>query len=265
MHLLVAGRDRVDAGKTTFSLGLVHRVGAPGFKPRGANDYWFDHDDYRHAVTRGRLFGKDARKLADASPDEVRPEARNPIHRLWRPATEARGTLLGQAGREFVLDRVEDEYVVNANADVPASAREHLPLSSARRVSSVPELNEAMERLHLPALDRLADRIRESSRAVVESYGDVALPVQRVSVDAAAVVEPGRATLYDGTAYRSACKRAASGGRGLETRTGPVLDRLDGGTTVSLPALAAAERSDPSVVADRYEVAYDALVAEAVG
>ncbi|MEF8791499.1 MAG: ATPase, partial [Haloarculaceae archaeon] len=64
MRLLVAGADRVDAGKTTFSTGLVHETGATGYKPRAGNDYWFDHDDYRRAVDAGRLYGKDARRLA---------------------------------------------------------------------------------------------------------------------------------------------------------------------------------------------------------
>ncbi len=40
MKLLVAGGDRVDAGKTTFSTGLLARTDAVGFKPRAGNDYW---------------------------------------------------------------------------------------------------------------------------------------------------------------------------------------------------------------------------------
>ena len=51
MDLLVAGADRVDAD----------------------NDYWFDHDDYRDATERGRLFGKDARNLAAASSSSTGP------------------------------------------------------------------------------------------------------------------------------------------------------------------------------------------------
>jgi predicted P-loop ATPase/GTPase len=265
MNLLVAGSDRVDAGKTTFSVGLLEHVDGTGFKPRGANDYWFDHDDYRRAASAGRLFGNDARKLAAASPDSHAPETCNPIHRLWRPAPDGGGVLLGQQGREFVLDRVADRYVVNDNARVPAAARENLPLSTATRVASVSELNEATERLHLPALDRLATRIRDTERAVVESYADVALPVRDVDVDAVAVVEPGRARIYDGSAYVRAHEAAATAGSRLETRIGGVLDRLDAAATVSLPALTTTERDDPAAVAEQYEVAYDALLATAFG
>ena len=65
MKLLVAGADRVDAGKTTFSTGLVAHTGAHGFKPRAGNNYWFDQDDYLKATRDGRLYGKDARRLAE--------------------------------------------------------------------------------------------------------------------------------------------------------------------------------------------------------
>jgi len=50
MRLLVAGADRVDAGKTTFATGLVAETGAVGFKPRAGNDYWFHHEDVRAAL-----------------------------------------------------------------------------------------------------------------------------------------------------------------------------------------------------------------------
>lgn len=46
MTLLVAGSERVDAGKTTFALGLIASLDGVGFKPRAGNDYWFHHDDY---------------------------------------------------------------------------------------------------------------------------------------------------------------------------------------------------------------------------
>ena len=126
MRLLVAGDDEVDAGKTTFTAGLVERTGVRGFKPRAGNGYWYDHDDYRRAVETGRLYGKDAKRLADASPGDVRPEAINPVHRLWLP-TPGRGKgLLGREGRAFLVDRVTDddgtryvllEAIIAANLD----------------------------------------------------------------------------------------------------------------------------------------------------
>jgi predicted P-loop ATPase/GTPase len=52
---LVAGARDVDAGKTTFSVGLLARLGGVGVKPRAGNDVRFHHDDYRRAIETGRL------------------------------------------------------------------------------------------------------------------------------------------------------------------------------------------------------------------
>ena len=270
MRLLVAGGDRVDAGKTTFSTGLCERVDATGFKPRAGNDYWFDHDDYERATGDGRMFGKDARRLAAASADAVPPEAINPLHRLWRPSAGGGSGLLGASHREFVLDRVTvdgtDEYVVHADADLPASAASSLPLADAVRVDSVEAFNDVMRDLHATALEAVADTVRARDRAVVESYGDVAVPLSDVSFDAVAVVDPGRARVYDGDRYlkaRSVVGGSARQGR-LEETTGDVLEHCEPEATVGLPALASDDRRDPSAVADAYEVAYDALVSAAL-
>jgi predicted P-loop ATPase/GTPase len=264
MRLLVAGGDRVDAGKTTFSAGLCERLGAVGYKPRAGNDYWFDHDDYRHAVEAGRLYGKDARRLAAASAADVTPEAINPAHRLWRPAPDG-DQFIGRAGRQFVCDRVGDEYVVNAGADVPDSARESLPLDGALQVTTVADLNEVIRERHHPAFGRLADRIAGERRAVVESYADIARPVDR-SFDAVAVVEPERVRVFDGDDYAAAADAAAPSERdgAEETRVPAVTARADPRAALALPALDSDTRGDPAAVADAYEVAYDALLAAAV-
>ncbi|MEF8826448.1 MAG: ATPase, partial [Halapricum sp.] len=182
MRLLVAGADRVDAGKTTFSTGLVHETGATGYKPRAGNDYWFDHDDYRRAVDAGRLYGKDARRLAAASPGDPDPETINPVHRLWTPVPGPSKGLLGQEGRAVLVDRVgdrgEERWVVNATVDLPRSVREALSLSDAVEVASVAEFNDAMRELHVPAMEALGERIADADRAVVESYADVARPLE---------------------------------------------------------------------------------------
>jgi predicted P-loop ATPase/GTPase len=270
MRLLVAGGDRVDAGKTTFSTGLCAHVDATGFKPRAGNDYWFDHGDYEHATDDGRVYGKDARRLAAASIEDVTPEAINPLHRLWRPNQGSGSGLIGASHREFVLDRVTvdgvDEYVLNANADVPASARERLPLADATTVDSVAAFNDVMRDRHAGALAAVADAVRARDRVVVESYGDVAIPVTEIAFDAVAVVDPGRARVYDGDRYakaRSVVGGSARQGR-LEETTGDVLEHCDPRATVSLPALSSDERASPDAVADAYEVAYDALVSTAL-
>ncbi|MFW6376465.1 MAG: hypothetical protein ACOC0F_00670 [archaeon] len=43
---------------------------------------------------------------------------------------------------------------------------------------------------------------------MIESDGDVALPLEGVGIDAVAVVEPGRARMFDGDRYLAACELA---------------------------------------------------------
>ena len=262
MTLLVAGGSRVDAGKTVFATGLVARTGAVGFKPRAGNDLWFDHDDYRHAIDRGRLFGTDARRLAAAAPGERDPEEINPVHRLWRPAPRGGSGILGREDRTFLLDRVGDRYVVNDTVALPDSAMAALDPDDAVRISSLPEFNRAMESLHLPAHESLAGDIAAADLAVVESYADVARPLADVEPRSVAVVEPGVVSVYDGPRYEKACEVASGGQRTghLEERVPDVTDLLDPVAETELPPLTAEERRDPSTVATAYEDAYELLL-----
>jgi predicted P-loop ATPase/GTPase len=279
MKLLVAGGDRVDAGKTTFSVGLCHETGATGYKPRAGNDYWFDQDDYRTAIDQGRLFGKDAKRLADASPGDPEPETLNPVHRLWLPTPGEGKGLLGQEGRAFVCDRVRvagetdhpttpagDAYVVNGQRDPPQSARETLPLDTAAGVDSLPQFNDLMATLHAPATAAVGERIAAADRAVVESYADIARPLADLAVDAVAVVEPRRCRVYDGDRYTKACEVASGSAHEgqLEERVDNVVGLLEPVATVELPALAGDERRTPATVAEAYAPAYEALLATAV-
>ncbi|WP_276272029.1 ATPase [Haloarcula litorea] len=269
MNLLVAGSDRVDAGKTTFTVGLLAHTGARGFKPRAGNNYWFDHDDYLRATEEGRLYGKDAERLAAASPGDVRPEEINPIHRLWHPSPGPSTGLLGREDQQFVVDRVgrdgAGEFVVNGTVDVPDGVAERLPVEAAPRVTSVPDFNDLMSAMHAEALSDLAADVAAADRAVVESYGDVARPLSGLEPDAVAVVEPGRARFYDGRRYAKACEIATgSPGDGqLEERVDNVVDLIDRTGAVRLPALDGETRADPEAVAEAYDHAYDALLATA--
>lgn len=273
MLLLVVGMDRVDAGKTTFSVGLLERTGGVGYKPRAGNDYWFDHADCRRALTEGRLYGKDAARLADAETRGHSPEELNPVHRLWRPAPGGGGGLLGRSDREFLVDRIGRQgenptYVRNAAASIPEAVSEPLPLEDAITVRTVEELNEVATRHHVPAFEEFATEIETADLAVVESYGDVARPLESLdpaTVAAVAAVEPGRATIYRGDRYCRACEIASSSPRGgtLEKRVGDVVDYLDPYERVPLPPLVDDDRTDPRSVATAYEDAYDAMLAAA--
>ncbi|TKX85113.1 ATPase [Halorubrum sp. SS5] len=288
---LVAGGSRVDAGKTTFSAGLVahlaERAGdAVGVKPRAGNDYWFDHDDYRVATDAGRLYGKDARTLAaantrplaaadDSSPSAsaVTPESINPVHRLWKP-TPGRTGMLGDADRTFLCDRVTTDagtrFVVNDAAAeaglLPDGLTDRLPLAEATRVRDVPEFNEVMAETYLPAIERLADRVaRTPVPVVVESYADVAGTLPRdgpVAPDAVAVVDPGRARIYAGDRYAKARAVAAGSPREgtREEHVDAVAEMIEPLATEPLPALSGEVRGGPDRVAAAYEPAYAALV-----
>ena len=267
MTLLVAGGSRVDAGKTTFSTGLTAHTGAVGFKPRAGNDYWFDHDDYRQAAQEGQLYGKDARRLAAASPGQLTPQDINPIHRLWTPTSRPGTGLLGQGERSFLVDRVREGYVVNGTVEMPGRVREQLPLSEALVVESMDALNAAMQQYHMPALDALERTVAETDRAVVESYADVARPLQNIEPDAVAVVEPRRTRIFDGSRYTKGCRIATGGSTPLEgqleERVSDVVDLIDPVATVELPPLGNEQRSDPAAVASAYEPAYERLLAAA--
>jgi predicted P-loop ATPase/GTPase len=267
MTLLVAGGVEVDAGKTTFTAGLLAYTGAVGFKPRAGNDYWYHHGDVRTALDRATLAGGDATRLAAASPGTLDPEEINPVHRLWRPSSGPAQGLLGGEDREFLLDRVGDRFVVNGTVDLPGPVTEALPLAGAVSVSSTEALNAVTEQYHLPALDALADSVAATDRAVVESYGDVARPLRSIDPEAVAVVEPRCARLYRGQRFVRACEVASRSpyeGQ-LEERVGAVEDLLDPEATRTLPPLGEDERTDASAVAGAYEDAYAALLDVADG
>ncbi|MFB6194088.1 MAG: ATPase [Halobaculum sp.] len=264
MHVLIAGGDRVDAGKTTFAAGFLRwvPVAARAYKPRAGNDYWFDHDDARAALADGRLHGKDVRRLLAAEGTDDPPATRNPVHRLWRP-TPGRTGPLGEAGRTTLVDRVWDgdrSFVVNDDATIPDPVAAALPLSEARRVDSRASFDEAMEAVHAPALSRMADRIRSVPHAVVEAYANVATPVRGVAYDAVCVVEPTRVRIYDGDRWEIAREAATDPGRGrLEIRTSRVTELLDPLATLPLPPAPEETRHDPDRLAAHYDDAYSRL------
>ena len=270
MKLLIAGDARVDAGKTTFAAGLLAALdGAVGFKPRAGNDYWYDHDDATAALSDGRLYGKDVATLAAAG-DTDRPEEQlNPVHRLWRPTPDRTG-MLGETGRTFLVDRVTTpegpSFVVNGVAEreglLPEDIAASLPLAAATRVDGVDQFNDVMAERYLPAFERVTDRIAATTPGVVESYADIALPVDGIDFDAVAVVAPTRLRLYDGSRYLKADEVASGSSREgqLEERVNRVIEMIEPVSTHTLQPLSSDERVDPTRVADAYADVYEALL-----
>ena len=270
MKLLVAGDARVDAGKTTFAAGLLAALdGAVGFKPRAGNDYWYDHDDATAALSDGRLYGKDVATLAAAGDTDLREAQLNPVHRLWRPTPDRTG-MLGEAGRTFLVDRVTTpdgpSFVVNGVAEreglLPDPVAKSLPLDDAPRVEHVDRFNTIMSERYLPAFDRVTDRIAATTPAVVESYADIALPVEGINFDAVAVVAPTRVQLYAGSRYLKADEVASGSSREgqLEERVNRVTEMIEPVSTHTLQPLSSDTRGDPPRVADAYADIYEALL-----
>lgn len=283
--VLVVGESRVDAGKTTIASGLLAWFGesgsAPlGFKPRAGNDYWFDHDDVIEAIDAGRLYGADSHKLATASVEPPTIEALNPVHRLWRP-TPGRTGMLGERDRTAVVDRVsidgETTFVVNGVAEsdgiFPSIVRNQLDLSTAPRVESVQEYNDLMRDLHLPAFRAVGDRISESAAerpVVIESYGDIAVPLDQLdeylALDAVITVAPSRLRVYRGDRWLRA-REVASGspreGR-LEERTDRVAAMVEPVATHSVPPLPKHVRRHPERIARAYDDPFEALLGEII-
>jgi len=270
MKLLVAGDARVDAGKTTFAAGLLAALdGAVGFKPRAGNDYWYDHDAAATALSDGRLYGKDVATLAAAGDTDLSEEQLNPVHRLWRPTPDRTG-MLGEAGRTFIVDRVTTPagplFVVNGVAEreglLPEDIAASLPLDDAPRVERIGQFNNIMSKRYLPAFDRVTDRIAATTPAVVESYADIALPVDEIEFDAVAVVGPTRVRIYDGSRYLNAHDVASGSVREgqLEERADRVVEMIEPVSTHTLQPLDSDERSDPARVADASANVYEALL-----
>jgi predicted P-loop ATPase/GTPase len=99
----------------------------------------------------------------------------------------------------------------------------------------------------------------------VESYSDIARPLQNMAPDAVAVVEPRRARIYEGHRYVRACEvatRSPEEGT-LEERVGDVTDLVDPVAVTDLAPLSDDERADPDRTAEVYASAYERLLAVA--
>lgn len=264
MRLLVVGARQVDAGKTTFTRGLAAVTGVRVGKPRGANDLWHHHDAYRRAIDAGRLYGKDARSLADELDIDVAPEAINPIHRLWGPVADPAGGMHGRAHRQFLVDRVGDTFVVNGNADLPRELTAALPLEDAPRVDSIGAINQLIEDRYLPTLERWERRQARHEGLIIESYSDIAMPVQTVTFDHVAVVEPGRVRVFRGDRYASACEAVSPAPREgtMEPTVGNVIADLTPVGEAELPPLPAPDRERSARIARAYREAYELLLNE---
>ena len=263
MRILVVGGRQTDAGKTTMTLGLRHALDAVAVKPRAANNYWYDYDTVHRTVTDGGdLVGADAEKLAKSNPTGwSNPAEINPLHRLWQPVDSSTETILGEPGREFVLDRLGTEYILNETADIPDILGTHLDLGDARSIAELSKFNALMRDQYLPFLDSFATEVSSLDSLIIESYGDVALPIHGLTVDVVVSVHPGRIAIYEGRRFLDACRvssRSPREGR-MEPIVSDITTMVDPVATESIPPLRSRTRASPGNIRRAYSDAISAI------
>ena len=179
-------------------------------------------------------------------------------------ATDARPD--GTARRGRLTPPEEPLVVVNGAAEddglLADRLYDRLSLADAPRVRSVEAFNELMAEQYLPAFDRVTSRITATDPAVVESYSDIAMPLDGIAFDAVAVVGPTRVRIYDGERYMKACEIASGSAREgqLEERVDRVVEMIEPLSTHEIRPLDKGERADPERVATSYEPVYTALL-----
>ncbi len=233
--ILIVGLKELDAGKTSLACAIldyfrVQGYSVCGFKPRAGNSIWYDYDVVQEALSRGRLYGKDAKMLKLAStPGSVcgalEEEFVNPFHRLWTepphidPVTRI---------PYFVIDRVtlwrksEATNLVVVNDALPTEYRYDETLftelcAGASRIFHVHDLN-TLNKLTSEYYNRAAEQAfmlmrREYDLIVIESYSDVALPLPYSTlkdVDAVIGIKPGKIFVFEPEKYLTAVQLEAS-------------------------------------------------------
>ncbi|WP_309492349.1 hypothetical protein [Candidatus Hecatella orcuttiae] len=218
-RILVVGLKEVDAGKTTLTLALLDYLRGKGldvcgFKPRAGNNLWYDFDVLEEALSRGTLYGKDAKLLHQASHTSLPVEVVNPVHRIWGEPTLQRSLSLLPP---FILDRItlcgeKTETILVENISAASDSRlEELWKGLRSRASKVYRVRDGegqdslMEYYNL-ASDLAYKRVGEAHEVVViESYGNIALPWPGLrKLDLVLAVEPSRLLAYDPDKYLTA-------------------------------------------------------------
>ncbi|MFW6386160.1 MAG: hypothetical protein ACOCZP_03335 [Candidatus Hadarchaeota archaeon] len=210
MKILVNGL-RESAGKTTTTLGLYQWFKEHGktypLKPFAANDYWYDHEVVQEGLKEGKLYGRDAKLLADAAGE--RKDKINQIHRLWGPKTiVGRGVNIGGENRAMILDRVTEKnnirLIVNSRVSVPGKTQKLFNTAQeVKKFSNISTLNDLTKKIHQPAIENGLKEFSEGDFLIIESYSDVAMPVH-LDFDVVVTVEPGRAFITKGKRFTKA-------------------------------------------------------------
>jgi len=250
-RILIVGLKEWGAGKTTLARALLLRlrekgINACGFKPRAGNNAWYDYDVVYESLSQGRLYGKDAQLLKEASGKNLTEETISPVHRLW---TETPRFMSLSQLPHFIVDRVtlwkenpESIVVQNATLLYEHEYEQLLEklLSKATktyRVTHLQSLNKIVGENYDKAAELAYRRIiGMHDTLIIEGYSDIALPWRGLKeFDLVLGVEPGYITAYDAEKYLTAVELSAQ--IRSEVRTGEVSKLLKSVKKIKVPPL----------------------------
>ncbi len=206
MQVLIIGLKERNAGKTCLALALLEYLrekgfNACGFKPYAGNNIWYDFDIIHKALSEGRLYGKDALSLKNASFPKQKEEIINPIHRLWDepPVMDPISQF-----PNFIVDRIYDEekniLIVNANKQY--NFEKLYEKSRIIFVNELSSLNKVIEKYYEKSIKKAYKKIiKNYEHIVIESYADIAIPFE---ADIVMAIKPWKIFVYDGKDYKKA-------------------------------------------------------------
>lgn len=225
--ITIVGLRERSAGKTTLARALIsylreNGISVCGFKPRAANNVWYDFDVVWEGLSNGRLYGIDAKLLREESRTDFPEEVINPVHRLWDEPYA--GTL------SFIVERIsfgdERRNVILLNSNLAAEYDEMIERLRSRAwmvidIREIDELNRAVQKYHPRAIEDAYGKLSMKYEfLVVEGYSNVASPYDGISADLVLAIGPKIIEAYDGRKFTQAIEFC----RGI--RTEPTTDQV---------------------------------------
>lgn len=253
---LIVGLKEKDAGKTSFALALLaylreEGINASGFKPRAGNSVWYDYDVVHEALTQGRLYGKDAKRLSSASAyssvsTTQIEEFINPIHRLWaepsriNPSSQIPYFILDRVTlwyKDGVKNLVVENEAMSADYSNADFSKIRANASTIYQVRNLKTLNTITERYYRHAVELAYKRmLAQHEYVVIESYSDIALPWNGLNdLDIVIGVKPGQMQVYEPKKYLAAVQLVTPTYSQEEIRTARIVDLIKPLKVVNVP------------------------------
>jgi len=217
-NILIIGLTQENAGKTSLAQAFLsyfsdQKKKTSGFKPFSGYNYWYHFDMAHHALSQGRLYGKDITKLEEQSTIKTTIELVNPIHRLWNePAILDPLTSIPP----FIMDRftICKHDVAQHHLLLNQHLIDHIPKTYQQKlnendyelhtVDSIQSMNAVIQTFYNNGIETCYDHIRKQcDTIIIESYADNALlPWKNLSgFDAVFGIKPREIHKFDPDKY----------------------------------------------------------------